>query len=416
MPTRAQAFIDVRPTGSVSIFAWRDSQAQRVELQTQVQAVGAYEAIGASSLDGILVSGRDGTGGRLEYWAKQSGTWALNSILSLAGADFSGVAYDGTSLFVLDCASKTILRGLWNPASPVDLIQLSVFATQTELPQLANAGEWFLEIAPLGSLPGASSPELVLMHEFQSTYSRKGISVREVLGQIQSSPTVRNLMPVVVGAVADETSAWDGGLTLDVHVSPNTSFVVENEQLMTIATGVGGARAGLVQVALSEPLEIGKRYAVRVYGAAQSNDFVCMRRHGFPEVFSHGVSMSRIRLTPQEYRSGNLLFGIKCGLFRTSNDMGEHDYFGGMLLGLQEFPIIPFDNGSGLNSLLVTEFWVGALGRIADGAPTGLLSMTFPLVGNPSLEGIVILGQFVALEESGFRLSEVVGFKVQPPQ
>jgi hypothetical protein len=62
---------------------------------------------------------------------------------------------------------------------------------------------------------------------------------------------------------------------------------------------------------------------------------------------------------------------------------------------------------------LVTEFWVGALGYVAENTMSGQVSMLFPIANNPSLEGIVLLGQFVVFDVTGFRLSEVVGCKIQ---
>jgi hypothetical protein len=91
------------------------------------------------------------------------------------------------------------------------------------------------------------------------------------------------------------------------------------------------------------------------------------------------------------------------------------NYAGVIAIGFGDYPVIPFDNGQGLNEVLVTEFWFGVEGRIEENAYRGYVRMNFPIASNPAFVGLDLLAQFGVFDGAGFRLSEVIGIKLLGP-
>ena len=411
LPTRGAASIVVSSAGSVRLRIGADL----ISFETDVSEVGAYEALGTTSLSGILIAGRSSAGGRIEHWAASStpGVWEIRSTLVMPGLDFVGLAFDGTRLFVLDCANQSILQAPWDGAGSLSALPWSTYVTQAEVPQLAGADDQYIVSVHPSSTPGITSGGIMLTDVYQTPETQSGILLRDGPGGILSEPCFVSRFGTPQGAVVDDATAFDGGTSIMVYATPGVTFQIVNAQDAVIGSGVGAADGSPVAVALSEPLVVGETYRALTSGTQTVAEFVCLQRHGFPESFTDGAELDRIRLSPFEYHVGNAEFSMSARVHRSQPAGPRVDYLGGCLLALEGAPIVPVDNGSGINQTLITEFWVGALGHLAENAVSGQVSMEFPIANDPSLEGIVLLAQFVVFDVSGFRLSEVVGCKIQ---
>ena len=418
MPSRGKAMISIEEGGLVKVTQWRGTSRGRVVFQTGAQVVGGYDAIGATELDGIVVAGRSGTAGIVEHWVLSQGAWAKSSEFMLPAADFAGVAFDGQSgqLYLLDCVNNAVFKASWQPSMSLQLVALSVLCTQLDLPLLSDSKNLFLEIANPSEVPGISVGQPMLVDLQSGANFRGGVLIRDVAQQVTFDGCILNRYGASMAAVVDEASAASGDSFVAVFASKGVPFDVVDDTGAILGSGVGATDGGPVSVTLSQPLVFGHRYGARVQGATWVSTFTCVHRHGFPEPFSHGVSMSRIAISPGSYYSGNQDFSVSSSLRRIGTNWDGHDYFGAMTLGLETTPIVPFDNGNGLNSILAADYWVGALGFIRDGERSGFVRMKFPIPGSPSVEGLTLLGQFIVFEETGFRLSEIIGFKIQPAQ
>lgn len=415
MPTYGGASISATPSGSVKLWVTGSQGTEQVSFATGISAVGAYEALGSTSLSGLLFVGQDSTGGRVEHWAPSGtpGTWSVQSTVSIPGLDLVGVAFDGTRLFVLDCVNKSVLQSSWNGTTSLAALSWTVYATQVEVPQLAAAEDQYLLAVGPSSVPGLTAAGIMLTDLFQTAEAKAGILVRDGSSGVLAEPCFVSRFGTPEGAVVDESTAFHGGTSVMVHASPGVVFEIVNGQSAVIGSGTGASDGSAVQVSLTEALVVGSTYQVKPVGSQAVAEFVCLQRYGFPENFSDGAQLTRIRLNPVEYRVGNLDFSMRTGIQRSFTAGPRVEYVGGCLLGLEGMPIVPIDNGSGLNQVLLTEFWIGALGWVAENAMTGQVSMLFPIANDPALEGLVLLGQFVVFDVTGFRLSEVVGFKIQ---
>lgn len=49
---------------------------------------------------------------------------------------------------------------------------------------------------------------------------------------------------------------------------------------------------------------------------------------------------------------------------------------------------------------------------VAENARDGFLTMSLPIPNDPTLEGTILLAQFVVSDTASLRLGEIVGFKI----
>jgi hypothetical protein len=219
-------------------------------------------------------------------------------------------------------------------------------------------------------------------------------------------------MPAMSVVVARDDLVKAGDSSILVAARASQSFEVVDSLDAVIGSGVGTPQVGDVLTQLSQPLVAGERYTARVIGQSFGTTFVPIHRNGFPEQFNDGSKLSRIVIAPEDCRAGNAQFSISSSIVRPGVWGPARTYFGAMTLGLSDTPIVPFDNGQGMNELLVATYWVGALGQIGLNAMQGYVEMGFPIPAGPAWEGIVMHGQFIVFDDSVFRLSEVVGWKI----
>lgn len=413
--TRGDAIIAVGADGFVDVGLSTPSGYQQGGFQTGITSVGGYEAVGNAALEGLVIAGRDSSSaGRVEHWGYSSVSgWTLQSSLSVAGADFSGVAQVGPALFLLDCVTRSILSGAWDSQSALSAVSLDVYATPSEVAALAQADAllmYGLNPGHVVSLPGAG---VFLCSMLETQLIKTGTLIRDGSMGLVVEPFVFSSMRCPDGVVAVESSAKSGDITLTVLTNGPQSFEVVSELGAVIGQGTGLPYGGEVQVSLSEPLALGRKYGVRLAGSLSGSLFVCVQRNGFPEVLEGGFLLHRPTLGHDECHVGNQVFSLAAEVSRPPFVEAQVFYFGAMTLGLSGTPIVPYDNGQGMNELLVADYWVGALGGIEAHAKNGFISMSFPIPANPAWEGVVLFGQFIVLEPSGFRLGEVTGLKIQ---
>lgn len=381
-----------------------------------VATVGGFELIGASHATDVLIAGRNGAMGCVVHWHLDAGTqtWGNAGSFTLPNADFTGIAYLDGALFLLDGVSKTILRTAWAPSlQAIGGLQFSVFVTALDLPVLNDADYRYLLAVQAGSWPGLSVSGVYVPEVGVGLIGSNGPLVRDMLG----IPTIESFRfdpcPQPEFAVADESQAGAGMSTLVVHAPAGLAYEVLGPGAVVIGTDTGAFDHSPKAVALAAPLVAGETYAVRAVGSGVATTFKCMRRHGFPESLIDGGQMGRIRMAPEDYVVGNGGFRIACPVTRSGGG-ARSGYLGLMIMGFANAPIVPIQNGQGTNQFLVSEYWVGAGGFVAEHAWAGSVDMSFPIPNTPGLEGLVLLAQFVVGDAAGLRLSEVVGFAVGP--
>lgn len=410
--TRGSSIIIAEASGAIRVSNPGASGYATAQFQTGISALGAYEALGTNVVDGLLVAGRDSSGGRVEHWASTSNGWVLNSAVTIPGADFTGVAVVGPSVFLLDCVTSTILTGLWDPQAQLGTTSLSVLATATEVPVLTGANRllmYGLETGEAVNLPG---PGVFLFSLLETNMTKGGTLVRGMSGSLTVETFIYAPFAGVTGVVARGDIAKAGDTTLLVKANGAINFEVVDGSSTVLGSAVGSVTGGETLVTLSQPLEVGQIYTARVVGQSAGESFRCVERYGFPEQFSDASQLRRIQASG--YRVGNAQFAIRSDVLRPSYSGPDRIYYGAMILGLGGSPILPFDNGQGLNQILDSAYWVGALGSIGLDEKRGSVKMSFPIPADPAWEGVVLRGQFVIFDDVGIRLSEVVGMKVQP--
>lgn len=415
-PERDRTWVSVSDAASVRIVWDSGAGLQDRSFAAGVAAVGGFELIGASVATDVLIAGRSGTMGCVVHWQLDPGTqtWGNLGSFILPNADFAGIAHLDGTLFLLDAVSKTILRATWDPATQaIGGLQLSVFVTSVDLPVLNDANYRYLLAVEAGSWPGLSASGVYVPEVGVSLIGSKGPLVREVLGVPAIESFRYDPCPQPAFAVADEALAVAGSSTLVVHAPAGLAYEILGPSAVVIGAESGAIDDSPKTVSLTAPLVAGETYVVRVVGSGVATTFKCMRRHGFPEAMVDGAQMGRIRMAPEDYVVGNSGFRIACPVTRTGGG-ARSAYLGLMIMGFDDAPVVPVQNGQGTNQILVSEYWVGAGGFVAEHAWAGSVDMSFPIPNTPALEGLVLLAQFVVADAAGLRLSEVIGFAVGP--
>lgn len=411
--TRGVDNVFVDASGWVSVATPVAGALSTSSFQSGVTNVGGYEVHGSTRVEGILVAGSTGSNGRVEYWTQAAvgQAWVLNSQYTLANADFGGIAHDGMRLFLLDAPSSTILVAYWAPGNSVATLQPTFYCGQQLAPELALSVAAEMMWLPAGSCSFLPGPGLFVSSSLFLSDARFGHLLRDSANGITSESFHFSARPGLSTPVVDEASAREGDATLSVYAANSVPFTVKNGSGQDIGNSSASPVDGMVQVTLSESLVAGQRYEVHSQSGGVSS-FTCVQRYGFPEAFASGESLDRMRPRPEQYHLGNANFAFECGIKRSQIGGAAKSYIGVLIAGFDYHPIIPFDNGQGVNQLLVSEYWFGAEGYIDAGATRGMVTLSLPIPSEPSLEGTLLLAQFGVVDGQGSVLSEVIGFKL----
>lgn len=384
--------------------------------QTGVVAPGGIETLGPYSTCGFLVAGRSSTGaGIAEHWAFNSGSgiWELASSLNIPASDFSGVAFDGTNLYLLDCVTNTILRGVWTVSQSLSATPFTVWVGVSEVPLLLRARSVSAWAVDLTNLPGVAAPGIFLVGDDQVDFPFNGVFVYQSTSGPSSLSYMLGTSSVLTYPVILDTGLVDGDSIVTVAATPLTSVEVLNAQGVVVGSGTSPSVGGEFGVPISQVIHVGELFSVRSAGSARLCAARAIRRHGFPEQFMTGESLTRMTMSPATYNLGNTAFRLYCDVERPLGGP-EICYSGLVIVGFGSDPVVPFDNGQGVNQALVSQYWFGVSGYIGENLRRGFVEIGMPIPSDPGLEGLVLLTQFVVGDSlsGGFRLSEVIGFKL----
>jgi hypothetical protein len=235
---------------------------------------------------------------------------------------------------------------------------------------------------------------------------------------IQVVPYTHNPRPGLTYPVIGADGFVDGRSSVSVVAVGGDSIEVLDATMSVIGIGVAPQGGGEFEIPLSQIIQVGATYYIRRFGDQSVFPGLGVRRHGFPESFATGESLEKISLCPAAYHIGNAGFTYYCDITRPQGPCPAVDFTGVVVIGFENNPVVPFDNGQGVNQILIFEYWFGVTGFINQNERRGFVQWSLPLPNDPGLEGALVLAQFGILDTSavlGFRLSEVVGFKVLGP-
>lgn len=412
-PSRGVDDVFVDTDGWVSVATPSGGGLATSSFQSGVSRVGGYEVHGGSRVEGLLIAGGTGSVGLVEYWTQSAvgQAWVLNSQYSLANADFCGIAHDGSRVFLLDAQSQTVLVAPWSAQNSLTGIQPTVYCDSQIAPELASASAANMCWLGAGSCAQLPGPGIFIAPSYLLGGPRLGHLVRDGSSGLLTQVFHHNQRPGLSSPVADEASTRAGDTVLTVHAANSASFTVQNAAQQVIGTSSSAPVNGVVQVALTEALVVGQRYEIHP-STGPVTAFTCIYRYGFPEAFADGTQLDRMVPRREQYYLGNAGFAFQCGVKRAQVGGSATNYIGVLIAGFDTNPIVPYDNGHGVNQLLVSEYWFGAQGFIDAGVTRGMISLPLALPETPSLEGTELFGQFAIIDGEAFVLSEVVGFKL----
>jgi hypothetical protein len=352
----------------------------------------------------ILVCGRNSLGvGLLEHWRLNLtvGSLQLQSSYSSPSMDFGGVVYDAASskIYLLDCTGARIVHAAWATSLPLGGLALSALVDTASLPFLAESQS--LVLVPNRRVDGGSMNLL-------RWPMRHGVAFAEIVDA--NPPIIRYgigdwLAPSVS---LNDLTVTEGSSTVEVWAPSGTFVEVAEVGSSTIlGSGVVGA-AGVLNVALSQPLAIGSRYTAQAVGGAAQTSSACVFRYGFPESFNSGATIDRFY-----YQSGAEIgqpFTVEVGV-SAGMQSSVAVYEGYLLIGLRiggVNPLLPY----GGNWLLSTSAYVPAQGFMTSSG-WGMISGDITIPNDPGLVGLVFLNQFVMEDGQDFVLSEVYGAVIE---
>lgn len=348
----------------------------------------------------------------VEHWKyqTQANSWSLVSSYCLPGADFSSVAYGDGGLYLVECVSKVILRGAWDGASPLASVVFSPLVFEAELSILGSAGSLEIYWLKGTGVPGVSGPGLFVVPSEQLQQPLYGSMVSDVGGQVSvASFCYRTHLPMTSPVVPDG-GAVDGASTIKVAGSGSQSVEVVDDAGGVMGVGLAPPNGGEFEVPLSAPLQLGRVYGVREPGSVTSSPVRAERRLGFPETFSTSESLTGVQTLPDSYHVGNAGFGFYVDIEREPGVSPAKAFVGVIVIGYESDPIVPFDNGQGLNVVLISQYWFGALGFLGQNSQRGVVRWGLPIPNNPELAGIEMRAQFGMVDsDGGFRLSDAIG-------
>jgi hypothetical protein len=351
-----------------------------------------------------LICGRNSLGvGMVEHWGFDATArkLELKSSFSSSGLDFAGVVYDALlkRIYLLDCVGNRIVKSPWDGADSLGGLALTTLIDSASLPFLGESPSLIL-------VPGRNvAPGVVTLVRWPM---HRGAAVAEIADAA---------VPIIQYSIDDwgspkvslnELTVSEGSSSVEVWAPSGTTVeVVEIESLSVLGSGTVGA-AGVLSVALVQPLVIGSRYMARAVGTAGETASVCVCRHGFPEVFASGAMLDGFY-----YQSGAEIgqpFLVEVGV-KASPQTSAAVYSGILLIGLRiggYDPIVAYGN----NWLLGTGAYVPAQGFMT-ASGWGMIYGEITIPNDPGLVGLVFLNQFVMQDGLDYVLSEVYGALIE---
>jgi len=351
-----------------------------------------------------LVCGRNSLGvGLVEHWGFDAAArkLELRSCFSSSGMDFAGVVYDAVlkRIYLLDCVGHRIVKSPWDNADSLGGLALTTLIDSASLPFLGESPSLVL-VPGRNVAPGAVTLVRWPMH--------RGAAVAEIADA--AAPAIQYSIddwgsPKVS---LNELTVTEGASSVEVWAPAGTTVeVVELESLGVLGSGTVGA-AGVLSVALAQPLVIGSRYMARAVGAVGETVTTCVCRHGFPEAFANGAVLDGFY-----YQSGAEIgqpLLVEVGV-RAGPQGSAAVYNGILLIGLRiggSDPIVSYGN----NWFLGTGAYVPAQGFMT-ASGWGIIYGEITIPNDPGLVGLIFLNQFVMEDGPDYVLSEVYGALVE---
>lgn len=397
------------------------------DFATGLAVPGDFTSVGPGD---FLFAGKGFSGdGLVERWALSNGSFVLQDTRAFPGCDMSGVTYDASAgmLYLLDSVQRVIRRAPWQQQSPLSSAVFADWVTQSALPDLANAESRCLRFFPGGKV--AASPRVFLFNPDSPSTAQSGEMLTTdpapTSAPFSWSATYDYSIDLATWRVQiDELTASEGNSWVSVYGSPGSTLEVVNvltAQALGSATVPPGSSSAIV--GLSSPLSIGSQYTGRLLGSSATPgfDIITVRRYGFPESLSNGCSLKRM-FGPRSAYVGNGDFVVRMGVTRQPAPATSLQFSGWMAVAFRangQDPITPY----GTNQLLVTDILVPASGYlihemldVSSTAGDGIISAPLPIPSQDALADGVVLVQFWIADAGMYRLSEIVGFKVAPPE
>lgn len=416
LPTASSDHVYVDTAGLACI---RQMGQDAAQFQTGVAAPGAAFVLGYPHIQHLVIAGRDTQGGRLEHWSLSavSMQWGLTSALAFPGGDFSGIVFEGGFLYLLECITGTVLKSGWDPTLNLSTTAFQVWADAASVPVLSGSDNLTMRYRNQASSPGLPGSGLFLFDANSSSVVKRGVLVAEVGGLIQWNAALWKQRPALLGPIADIASAVDGATSVTIIVSGQQSVEVLDSSATVLGAATSSPTDRTIVVPLTSPLVVGQEYSVRLAGSSSSRPFACVQRFGYPEALADGSRLGVRRVEAERYHINNPSFAVECPLYRDGIRDGsaapELNYLGVLIIGFASSNVVPFDNGQGVNQLLDSTFWVGALGGIRENHSSGYVEMKMPLADDPTWVGTLVKTQFAIFDGVWFGLSEVTGYTLR---
>ena len=364
---------------------------------TTITSPGGMHALSSTA---ALLCGRNAAGdGVVQRWQVSGGALVLLDEYALPGADFVGIAYEQSQqlLYALNFTAKTILVAPWDGVSSISTLSTSTIASQSAVPDLANA-TW-------RTIVGNGDGRIVLCR-----YPRARQLEGEVLDLSQGivSVPVAGLAPYH-DAYAVPVDSSEGDPLVSVKAPLGVPFeVVDVATDSVIGSGVGMGESTPVLVTTLAPLVLGERYVARVVGATTPADlsFECVRRYGYSEAFADGMQME-----PFYYQRGatsGSVFDIRLNMHGPASPSLRA--YSGYLLVAFRAPTDPVAQ-IGDNYLLQTGTYFPVSGYVLPDWVTGTIKTSIPIPDG--LEGLVFLVQYYMMDGSTPRISQVYGASIR---
>jgi hypothetical protein len=317
-----------------------------------------------------------------------------------ASSDYVGVAYDAlrSTLYLLDASGARILSGPWDGLSSLGSVQLVTAANAAQVPPLARAQDRTLILQPDGALGLLGWPMV-------------GQRTGDVVNLLGPTPVVSPLgaAPVGHGAYAMPEHSSEGGQLVWVKALEGLVFeVVRLSTSQVIGVGVGQGVTNPVAVTTSEALILGERYAARVQGAATpaQYSFECVRRYGVSEPLSDGTL-----IRPFFYQLGATSgSGFNIQLLLESTAKPFDSLYSGYLLVAFRAPADPVIQ-LGQNYLLNPAFHLPVQAWVPARLTQGAFAVDVPIPSG--LAGLVFLVQYIVVDGSEFRTSQIYGSAIK---
>jgi hypothetical protein len=168
----------------------------------------------------------------------------------------------------------------------------------------------------------------------------------------------------------------------------------------------------VAHVNLSRALVIGNRYLARKAGEATSPELfsvACPVRHGYSESLASGITLSGMYY-PVGYHVGSSKAMSYLATYKVDTEAPKL-VSGYMALAFRDQqgqdPVVQV----GDNWLLNTNFFIGVTGYVSQ--PNGHIAGYFPIPDDPNLIGAVLLTQFWIQDGETYRLSQIIGAKIE---